>query len=274
MTEARTLRLPDGRSLAYAEQGDPQGRPVLFCHGTPGSRLSITRSMADEAEALGLRLIAPDRPGYGFADPQPGRTLADWPRDAAALFDSLGIGRFGVLGYSLGSAYALACAAVLGDRVSSVILCGALAPEGPSVPAVALARDNPAGLREMLSPLAGNPEALLEALFAQAAAADRAARAAPGVEDALRRDCAETLRQGIGAMIDDFTLAAGRWGFRPEDIAQPVRLWHGLDDASVPPAASEWLAARLPSGNLQLLPGRGHLCLDACCTAIISPFRY
>lgn len=273
MNETRSHRLPDGRRLAFAEYGDPRGRPVLFCHAAPGSRLSITRPMDEEAGALGLRLVAPDRPGYGLSDPHPGRTLGDWPRDVAGMLDALGIRRFSVLGYSLGGAYALACAAALGDRVDSVALCGTLAPGGQPVPVVALARDNPEDLRAMFAPMAGQPDTLLEALFVSACAADQAARAANGIEAGLRRDCAEALRQGLGALIEDFTLVAGDWGFRPEDILQPVRLWHGLDDANVPPAASEWLAARLPAGDLLMIPGQGHLCLQACCRAILSPLR-
>ena len=58
------IALPDGRSLAYAEFGDPDGRPVLFFHGTPGYRLNPWTTDA-ELRSLGVRLIALDRPGVG-----------------------------------------------------------------------------------------------------------------------------------------------------------------------------------------------------------------
>jgi pimeloyl-ACP methyl ester carboxylesterase len=39
--EDRVLRLGDGRALGYRIWGDPAGRPLLFLHGTPGSRLKF-----------------------------------------------------------------------------------------------------------------------------------------------------------------------------------------------------------------------------------------
>ncbi len=97
----KTLTLRDGRTLGYAEYGDPRGTPVFLCHGTPGSRLD---RHPDEtiATSLGVRLIVPDRPGYGLSSFQTGRSLLDWPADLDQLADSLGIGRFAVVGVSGG----------------------------------------------------------------------------------------------------------------------------------------------------------------------------
>ena len=41
MKPARTVRLGDGRTLAYAEWGDPNGSPVIECHGNPGCRVLV-----------------------------------------------------------------------------------------------------------------------------------------------------------------------------------------------------------------------------------------
>lgn len=58
----QSIHVANGRALAYEEFGAAEGRPVLYFHGTPGSRLKVLL-LAEEAQRLGLRLIALDRPG-------------------------------------------------------------------------------------------------------------------------------------------------------------------------------------------------------------------
>ena len=116
MVEDRLIRLPDGRNLCYAEYGDPQGKPVMSFHGGPGSHLEHEAYSATIG-SLGVRLICPDRPGMGLSDFQPGRKLLDWPPDVLALADALGLERFGVMGWSVGSQYALACAYAIPERL-------------------------------------------------------------------------------------------------------------------------------------------------------------
>src|SRR6185312_7099010 len=111
------VRLADGRTLACLQLGDPTGSPVLYFHGYPGSRLEA-RVAAVAAGQLGLRLLAVDRPGFGQSTFQPGRTVGAWAADVAALADQLAVGRFSVVSISGGAPYALACAALLPDRVA------------------------------------------------------------------------------------------------------------------------------------------------------------
>ena len=172
VTQDRYIKLPDGRQLGYAEYGVPTGSPVLFFHGAPGSR-HIHADMANISTRHGIRLIAVERPGYGLSDLQTKRTLLDWPDDIAALTDMLGLQRFAIIGFSMGSAYALACAYKLSNRVTKIALAGALAPQ--DVPGVmegmspmvsglyALARANPDELRNTFAAVAPSPGALVEA---------------------------------------------------------------------------------------------------------------
>ena len=95
------MTLPDGRQLGYADLGPAGGPVVLHQHGAPGSRLELA-ALEDELVARRVRVLTPDRPGYGGSSPAPGRRLADWPADLAALADHLGVGRFAVTGYSSG----------------------------------------------------------------------------------------------------------------------------------------------------------------------------
>ena len=98
----RDITLPDGRRLAYAEFGTPDGRPVLYFHGAPSSRLEPLLVGDDAWRAHGLRVIAPDRPGVGLSDFLPKRGFSQWPNDVVALADALGLERFGVIGMSGG----------------------------------------------------------------------------------------------------------------------------------------------------------------------------
>jgi len=36
---SKTIKLKDGRTLGYAEYGSQQGKPIIYCHGSPGSHL-------------------------------------------------------------------------------------------------------------------------------------------------------------------------------------------------------------------------------------------
>ena len=121
------VRLPDGRHVAIASHGDPQGRPLFLFHGTPGSRLGL-HYVDGPAKRRGVRVVCPDRPGVGRSDPHPERTIPFYAADVGALADALGFERFAVLGYSGGAPYALACGARLPERISAV---GTTAGAGP-----------------------------------------------------------------------------------------------------------------------------------------------
>lgn len=120
----RTVELPDGRDLGYAEAGDPDGEPGLVFHGWPNCR-TFAAAFDEVGRERGLRVIAPERPGFGVSDPDPDRGLTDWPADVTALLDHLGIETAPVLGISGGGPYALACAARVPERTPRVAVgCG------------------------------------------------------------------------------------------------------------------------------------------------------
>src|SRR5690348_4059248 len=103
------MRLNDGRSVGYAEFGLPTGRPVVYCHGFPASRLEAQFTHSS-ARKFGARIVALDRPGYGLSTFVPGRQIKDWALDVSEVADALELERFAVLGVSGGAPYALACA--------------------------------------------------------------------------------------------------------------------------------------------------------------------
>ena len=137
---AEVLRLSDGRRLGYAGYGDCHGAPVMFFHGTPGSR-RVARWADQAARRHGIRLIAPDRPGFGLSDFQPGRTLGAWPKDVVELADALRLERFAVAGVSGGGPYVAACAWRLADRLSHAGIISGMGPiDDPALAGCSAAR--------------------------------------------------------------------------------------------------------------------------------------
>ena len=110
----QVLELGDGRALGFKVYGDPAGAPLLFLHGTPGSRLKFAIGH-DAGKELGLAIVAPDRWGYGLSDLPDAPSLPAFAADMAALMDHLGHAQFAVGGISGGSPYAASVAAGLKD---------------------------------------------------------------------------------------------------------------------------------------------------------------
>ncbi|KAI8631932.1 alpha/beta hydrolase [Xylariaceae sp. FL1651] len=126
--DSQVLKLTDGRILGFAEYGSPTGKPVFFFHGFPSSRLEAS-VILDACHREDLRIIAPERPGFGLSTFNPHHRIIDWPEDVRALAAHLGISRFAILGGSGGAPYALACARALPAEMMSAV--GLMAPAGP-----------------------------------------------------------------------------------------------------------------------------------------------
>jgi pimeloyl-ACP methyl ester carboxylesterase len=121
------IRLRDGRNLGFAEYGIPKGIPIVYFHGWPSSRLEPYAGR-DICAKMGVRLIAPDRPGFGLSDFQPRRTMVDFTNDVLELADNLDLQRFAALGVSGGGPYAAACAARIPGRMTATLLVCSVAP--------------------------------------------------------------------------------------------------------------------------------------------------
>ena len=270
---SEVVAIADGRSLCLERFGDPQGSPVLYFPGLPGSRLDLVAEEAVFAQA-GVAVLAVDRPGFGGSSHVPGRTLLDWPRDVEGLAQRLGLERFAVAGYSSGGKYALACAIALPQRVSlAAVMSGVGPPETPGFRA-SLGRVDRLSLtlavraRPLALALWGTArrvalgrysERVVVGFEQEASASDRAVLADPVARAALLRSVQEGLRPGAAGVVCDYALEAREWGFAVEAIRVPVRLWHGDDDGVVPLAHSRYLERRIPGAQLTLLDGAGHL---------------
>lgn len=253
--------------------GDPRGRPVFLLHGTPGSRLGpAPRGMV--LYQRGMQLIAYDRPGYGGSDRLPGRSVADVVQDVTAIADALELERFAVVGRSGGAPHALACAALIPERVTRTAALVTLAPrdadgldwfEGMAASNVieyTAATTDPDGVAARLTPRADairkDPVRLLDDLRRELTASDRMVVSDAGVRSMLLRNYQEALRTSAYGWIDDALAFCSPWGFDPADIPGEVLLWHGEQDVFSPVGHSRWLAARIPGATAVLEPSAAH----------------
>ncbi len=269
--DTRVARLADGRDLAWFELGVADGLPVMAFHGTPGSRWHLTTADA-QATAIGVRLIAPDRPGYGLSTYRPGRRLADWAGDVDRLADHLGLSRFAVVGISGGGPHAVACARFLPQRVPAVAIASGIAPltepgseagMGTDAVFVRLARRSPALVVPLLAATVTLERRWPERIFAwmerELSSSDAAVLRRPDVRAALLADFERLSRTTARTTAQEYGLFTRDWGFRLQDITVPVHLWHGDADRDVPASQARRLAELIPGAVLHEFPGEGHL---------------
>ncbi|MGN6830011.1 alpha/beta fold hydrolase [Paucibacter sp. M5-1] len=272
------LTLSDGRILGYRVYGDPQGAPVYFFHGLPGSHEQAAL-VTEQAARAGVALVAFDRPGFGDSSPLPGAGFAAIVNDTAELAAHLGHGRFAALGVSCGGPYALACARLLGRRVTGVGLLAGIAP-----------MDRPELRRGQLPPLRLmfglarrhawliNPLLALDRLMFRSP--ERAVRALAGLLTApdralLERDTqvrqrfghslARAYAQGIAGAREEARRIAGLGSDSLADIHVPVQIYQSGQDRNVPPAMGAYMAAHLPTARLHPRPAEGHLSIVVHC---------
>jgi len=250
------------------------GLVVVWHHGTPNLG-EPPAPLLPAAGRLGMRFVSYDRPGYGGSTPRPGRDVAAAAAEVTAIADALGLGRFAVMGHSGGGVYALACGALLPERVLAVMCASALAPFG----AEGLdwyAGMAPGGEAELRAAAAGREA--LERLFAAAefdpeqfTPADHAALDGPW--SWLAGIAGAALAAGVGGMVDDDLAYVAPWGFDPGQVRAPALVLHGGRDRMVPSAHGEWLARRIPSAELWLRPDDGHVSVLSSAEAALAWLR-
>lgn len=262
------MTLPDGRRLAWCEYGPAGGRPVILSHASLWSRL---QQHPDDGVLLyrhGIRLIVPDRPGYGRSDPLPGRSIADWPADVLALADHLGIGRFATAGIMLGGEYALAVAAIAAQRVDHVVLLGAyvsphICPQCAKPPgtvrmlermSIKYPRLLTMAIQSVFREMLRRPDTFVSRVLPVIGPKDQAVWEGGDVKRLFLTAFKEANRQGLAkAIVEDWGVLGMPLPYRPEDIEVPVTLWHGTEDPLSPFDNAQTLAERLPNGRLHVI---------------------
>jgi pimeloyl-ACP methyl ester carboxylesterase len=277
MNNEDAVSLRDGRKIGYAEYGDPEGYPILFFHGMPGSRYwhhpndSMTASM-------GVRLIVVERPGYGVSSSKKKRRVIDWPDDVIEVVDALGISKFAVAGVSAGGPHVLACAYKIPDRLSSATVIGSLSPPD-SFKEIDLEKWKHYKLATC--PIVGrgwkcmsnfihycdfkrngkNDEAYFDASASQLSDVDQML-----LEENLElramyiENMAESHQNGYQGRLDDAVCVSKQeWGFELEEIQLPVTILHGDQDILTPIQMGRYLETVIPKSLFDPISDAGHL---------------
>jgi pimeloyl-ACP methyl ester carboxylesterase len=242
-------------------------------HGTPGSRVGPFPK-ARVLYELGVRLISFDRPGYGGSERLISRLVADVVPDVEAIADDLGLDEFAVIGRSGGGPHALACAALLPERVTRAGVLVSLAPwaaEGldwfdgmadSNVLAYTTAASNPEILTARLvttaAQIKADPSSHVTSLGPEMQESDRRVLADIGIRKMLAENYAEALSDSPDGWIDDVLAFCAPWGFDLSAIRVPVRLWHGEKDVFSPVAHAQWLAEQIPGALVEIRPDAAH----------------
>lgn len=272
----RTAILPDGRTLEYLVEGDPDGFPLVLHHGTPGSGLTFPRASLAASER-GLALVLYSRAGYGESTPLPDRTVADVATDVAAVLDDLGRDEFVTLGWSGGGPHSLACAAMLPERCRAAATGAGVAPfhadgldflDGMGPENVVEFDAALAGREELLPYLeqeaakfaSVSAEELVDALGGLVSPVDRA-YATGEFASRLLASFTRGISHGVEGWAEDDLAFTRPWGFDLDGLTVPVSVWQGGADRMVPYAHGQWLAAHVAGARVHLYDDEGHLSL-------------
>jgi pimeloyl-ACP methyl ester carboxylesterase len=272
----------DGRVIAVKVVGDDDATPVLVCHGLADSRLAA-EWLRGSAVELGLRMIAPDRPGTGGTDRRWLSEVAEWAEDATLILDTLRIESAAVLGISGGGPFAAACAAQIPSRVRSLMLVAALGlPDWPTrgmAPgeqlSLTLARHSPEFGGWSLDRLAGLarrwPQAFLRLAATAQPEADIRALEDPGLRESFLTSYIEAFRRGSWGVTQDLRVLTRPWGFGLSSIKAPTWVRHGDADTTVPVQHARLYAEAIPGAQLQVYPGHGHFSILSRPREILAP---
>jgi pimeloyl-ACP methyl ester carboxylesterase len=266
MSDTITLKLNNGHKVGYAEYGTRDGVPIIALHGMPNSHI-MWKGMDQVASAHGIRLIAPDRAGYGASNDYLPKSLLDYSDDVSGLADMLGIEKFVIMAVSGGGPYGYACAYKLSDRLLSAVILSSLPPlnilnnttEMQSMNRLIfnLGRISPFGTSIILSNL------LRLSLRSMQKHVQNNTSPSPDISPSLfailAEDLTEVVRTSRKGISFDLNVYWRAWGFNFEDIKTKVFLWHGEADNLSPAPAAHYIAEHIPNCEAHFCAGEGHV---------------
>lgn len=272
----QTILLSGGRKLGFADYGDPDGEPFLYCHGFPGSRLEAA-PIDEAAKKLSARIIAADRPGFGLSDFQNNRKILDFPNDITELMNRLSVNEFSIAGVSGGAPYALSCISKIPDRIKAAsIICG-LGPYSftqgfrkmsltariffrlsSSFPYLASKIINQVGKNTKK-----NTSSAMDYIIKSISEPDKSLLKQKDFRGLIQASLKEAFRNAGRGAAHDLFLYTQPWGFDLSKISGDVLIYHGTEDRIVPLVFSEYLKKTLPHSEIKYFTGEGHFTLPA-----------
>ncbi len=270
MVMKRDLWLADGRRLVVHEAGGSGASDeltLIWHHGSPQTG-ALLDPLVPSAARRNIRLVSYARPSYGGSSPNPGRDVASAAADVARVADALDVDRFAVMGTSGGGPHALACAALLPERVIGAVTLASPAPYTDAFDWYA-GMVSPGGLHAAASGRDARARYAATEEFDENSFTPADWAALNGRWASLGRDAGQAGAAGPDGLIDDDVALAAPWGFDVAEISVPVLLVQGGEDRVVPPSHADTLTRAVPTSELWLRPHDGHVSvLDACPVAM------
>lgn len=272
-----SFSLQDHRTLSYSIYGPEEGIPFVMFHGSPGSRISMDDELLHK---IGVKMIYPERPGYGHSSPNPDATLSSWVEDVQALLDHLKLEKAAIGGGSGGGPYAMACAATYPERLSSLTLISSAAPQ--DIPGIRkkMARGNVLGYflskyapflmryasRSFAKRMLKDPvKAFDESVMKQVGEADRRTidtMKQNGTFQVILDHCREAYINGAEGHIADMRILSQDWNIKYDEINCPIHIWHGEEDTLSPVQGAKAMADFIPGATPHYITGAGHLLME------------
>jgi len=271
LPEGSGMRLPDGRWMAWSDSGDPQGWPVLLCHGFLDGQHD--RHPDDGILLrLGIRLLIPERPGCGDSDAAPQGGVDQWPQDVAHMLEHLGIGDFGLVSWSLGAPYALSVAQHFGARVKAMSLVAPVTPaqsthdlrfysgQGRMGMLVTLhtPRLLPALMETLVKGIRRDVYGFMAGIISRVPPSEKTLVESPLF---LQRRAAVLLQwaqRGAALAANECIQAVHGWKVQAPPGGIACKIWHGDADPEVHWHGVQALAKALGRMELKIVPGAGH----------------
>ena len=275
MTELQhhAIKTSDGRNFEYGTVGNPDGKTVVFHHGTPGCLLTFMHYQ--ELLAMGdFFVISYSRAGYGNSDRNIGRSVSSVVGDVGAILDKERRSSYVSVGWSGGGPHSLACAA-LDPRCTGALSVAGVAPRdsgfdwtegmGPeNIEEFELAlKGGPeyeAGIKEAGEHLRSvTVENVTEAFGGLMSDADKAVWIPLTQRERAVVDLHHAFKVSPDGFQDDDQAFIKDWGFSVSDIKVPTSIWFGGNDLFVPKSHGEWLNANIAGASAHYFEGEGHM---------------
>jgi pimeloyl-ACP methyl ester carboxylesterase len=266
------LILNNGRKLGFAEYGNLEGYPIIYCHGSQSSRLEMHFDLAFAIEN-DLRIITVDRPGHGISDFNSTGSILGFARDVKQLTGHLNIDVFSVAGMSAGAPFALGIAYLFPENVYKSSIISGFAPFNKESKRhlskevkmmLNLAKSFPFLLKILLrlqvKQLNKNPKKALKGFLKIMGQPDQEILKNDSVMEVIENMFTEAFRSGSkGVAYEISNLLVREWGFKLDEVRVPVVFWQGEKDNNVPFEWAELMNNEIHNSKLKKYPKEGHL---------------
>ncbi len=264
------ITLADKRLIGYAEYGDPNGMPIFYFHGFPGSRLEASR-FNHVAATNHYRLIGIDRPGMGLSSIDKKSTLLSWATDVAHSADTLNIERFSIVGHSGGAPFIAACAYAIAERLNGAAIVSGMAPLENHDSEIGMARGQiivkkliqrmpflTAVMMKLTLIMLKNPNKVIAQMIKKLPERDQNILLDPIFGKMIIDSTTEAFRNGTAGPAHEMNLIFNPWKFELQNITCPVTIWQGTLDTQAPLSHAHIYANSWPFAKLNIIENEGH----------------